>query len=100
MVRMVIEYVLAAVFVVLAVITVTTPQWVEALFGIDPHRGSGALEWLIVATLRPPCRGGGRPGNQRCVGAPPVGARVGRERRRWWRRRLPSAALGRATIGL
>jgi hypothetical protein len=49
MVRMVIEYVLAAVFVVLAVITVTTPQWIEALFGIDPDRGSGALEWLIVA---------------------------------------------------
>ncbi len=49
MVRMVIEYVLAAVFVVLAVITVTTPQWIEAIFGIDPDRGSGALEWLIVA---------------------------------------------------
>ena len=48
MVRMVIEYILAAVFVVLAVITLTTPQWIEALFGIDPDRGSGALEWVIV----------------------------------------------------
>ena len=49
MVRMVIEYVLAAVFVVLAVITLTTPQWIEIVFRVDPDRGSGALEWVIVA---------------------------------------------------
>jgi len=51
MVRMVIEYILAAVFVVLAVITLTTPQWIEIVFRVDPDRGSGALEWLIVAAF-------------------------------------------------
>ena len=51
MARMIVEFLLAAVFVVLAVVTWFMPQWIEAVFNVDPDRGSGVLEWVIVATL-------------------------------------------------
>jgi hypothetical protein len=49
MVRMIVEFVLAGIFVLLAIVTAVNPQWIETVFGIDPDRGSGALEWIIVA---------------------------------------------------
>jgi hypothetical protein len=51
MVRMIAEFSSAVVFVVLATLTALNPQWVEAVSGMDPDRGSGALEWVAVAAL-------------------------------------------------
>ncbi len=44
----VIETVATAVFGALALLTFLAPQWIEAVFAVDPDAGSGAAEWLIV----------------------------------------------------
>ena len=51
MVRMIVEFVCAGVFVLLGILTAVDPEWIEAVFHIDPDRGSGALEWIIVAAF-------------------------------------------------
>ena len=35
----------------LAILTVFWPQWIEAVFGVDPDRGNGSAEWLTVGIL-------------------------------------------------
>ena len=35
----------------LLVLTVFVPDWIEAVFGVDPDRHSGSLEWGIAAVL-------------------------------------------------
>jgi len=42
---------MAIVTSVLFVITLVQRDWIEAVFNVDPDSRSGALEWLIVATV-------------------------------------------------
>jgi uncharacterized membrane protein len=46
-----IEAALASVAGFLTVLTLFTREWIEALFNVDPDRGDGSLEWLIVVAL-------------------------------------------------
>jgi len=46
-----IETTLAALSGFLCVLTLFWPDWIEAILPVDPDGHSGALEWLIVATL-------------------------------------------------
>jgi hypothetical protein len=42
---------LAAVAAALAVLSAVLPEWIEALFGVEPDAGNGAAEWAIVLGL-------------------------------------------------
>jgi hypothetical protein len=35
----------------LLVLTLFVPDWIEAVFGVDPDQHSGSLEWGIAAVL-------------------------------------------------
>ncbi|MFX0578998.1 hypothetical protein [Nocardia nepalensis] len=50
-IRLWIEIALAIATAALAALTVVTREWIEIIFGVDPDRGSGALEWAAVAGL-------------------------------------------------
>lgn len=55
LIRLGLQAALTALFGVLAVLTLVKPDWIEWAFKIDPDRGSGALEWVIVIVLAVGC---------------------------------------------
>lgn len=46
-----IETTLSVLFGGLAIMTAFWPDWIEAVFRVDPDGGDGAAEWLIVVVL-------------------------------------------------
>jgi hypothetical protein len=46
-----IELVLASFSALMFLITFVWRDWIELIFNVDPDRGSGLLEWAIVASL-------------------------------------------------
>jgi hypothetical protein len=50
-IRFWVETGLAAITAVMCLVALVWPAWIEAVFGVDPDRGSGELEWAIVAGL-------------------------------------------------
>ena len=42
------ECVLGSIAVILAVVTLFWHDWIEAVFGVDPDKGNGSAEWLVV----------------------------------------------------
>ncbi len=35
----------------LAIVTIFWHDWIETVFGVDPDRGNGTAEWLVVLIL-------------------------------------------------
>lgn len=46
-----VEAAVAALLGCLTVLTLAWRDWIEGIFGVDPDRHSGSLEWLIVVAL-------------------------------------------------
>lgn len=51
MVKARIEMGLGSLSILLAVLTMVWPTWIEGLFGVDPDGGTGETEWGIVAVF-------------------------------------------------
>jgi undecaprenyl pyrophosphate phosphatase UppP len=45
------ESILGSITCILAVITLFWHDWIEAVFGVDPDKGNGSAEWLVVVVL-------------------------------------------------
>lgn len=41
----------AALSIVLSVLTVAWPDWIERAFGVDPDAGDGSVEWLLTVVF-------------------------------------------------
>jgi len=49
--RVWLESICGSITGILAILTLFWPQWIEAVFGIDPDGGNGSAEWLTVGIL-------------------------------------------------
>jgi hypothetical protein len=49
--RLRIEVALAVISAAMCVLTLVFPEWIEALTGLEPDAGSGALEWIIAGVF-------------------------------------------------
>ena len=49
--RLRLEVALAVASLVLGLLALVWPEWIEAVFRTDPDAGSGALEWAIAGVL-------------------------------------------------
>ena len=45
------ESIFGSITGVVAVVTLFWHDWIEAVFGVDPDKGSGSAEWLVVSIL-------------------------------------------------
>jgi hypothetical protein len=45
------ESILGSITGVVAVVTLFWHDWIEAVFGVDPDKGNGSVEWLVVSIL-------------------------------------------------
>ena len=45
------ESIFGSITGVAAVVTLFWHDWIEAVFGVDPDKGSGSAEWLVVLML-------------------------------------------------
>jgi DMSO/TMAO reductase YedYZ heme-binding membrane subunit len=45
------ESILGSITGVITVVTLFWHDWIEAFFGVDPDKGNGSAEWLVVLTL-------------------------------------------------
>jgi hypothetical protein len=49
--RLRLEGFLTVAFFIATVLTAIWPDWIEAIFHVDPDQGNGSLEWAIVVVL-------------------------------------------------
>ena len=45
------ETILGSATGVLAIVTLFWHDWIETVFGVDPDKGNGSAEWVLVAIL-------------------------------------------------
>jgi hypothetical protein len=45
------ESALASATGIMTVVTIFWRDWIETVFGIDPDKGNGSAEWLVVVIL-------------------------------------------------
>jgi DMSO/TMAO reductase YedYZ heme-binding membrane subunit len=45
------ESILGSITGVVAVVSLFWHDWIEAVFGVDPDKGNGSAEWLVVLIL-------------------------------------------------
>jgi len=50
-IRFWLEVILGSFSGILAVVTLFWHDWIEVIFGVDPDKGNGSAEWLVVVVL-------------------------------------------------
>jgi len=45
------EFIMGIITTIAFLYTLVTPDWIEAVFHVDPDAGNGSAEWLVVGAL-------------------------------------------------